>query len=41
VNLTELIDDAGRLGRIEAELNVTYLQEELSEGLIAREWLSL
>jgi hypothetical protein len=41
VNLTELIDDAGRLGRIEAELNVTYLQEELSEGLIAREWLSI
>ena len=41
VNLTELIDDAGRLGRIEAELDIKYLREELDNGMIAREWLSI
>lgn len=41
VNLTELIDDAGRLGRIEAELDFKYLREELDNGMIAREWLSI
>lgn len=41
VNLTELIDDADRLGRIEAELNIVYLREENGDGMIAREWLSI
>jgi hypothetical protein len=41
VVLTELIDEAGRLGRIEAELNLTHLQDISEGGLIHREWISM
>ena len=41
VNLTELIDDADRLGRIEAELNIVYLREDMGNDMIVREWLSV
>ena len=39
VVVRELIDEADRLGRIEAQINVTYLREYIEEDFIAREWL--
>jgi hypothetical protein len=39
VIITELYDEAGRLGRIEATINITYLVKHSSSDLISREWL--
>ncbi len=39
VIITELIDQDDRRGRVEAELNLTYLREINSDNLIHREWL--
>ena len=39
VIITELIDQDDRLGRVEANLNLTYLREINSQDLIFREWL--
>ncbi len=39
VNVTELI--GGGTGRVEANIEVLHLRENLAEGLIAREWLSI
>ncbi len=41
VILTELIDEGGRLGRIEADLSLTHLQEVTADGFIHQEWLIL
>ena len=39
VVITELIDQDDRQGRVEADLNLTYLREISSQDLIFREWL--
>ena len=39
VVITELIDQDDRRGRVEAELNLTYLREINSQDLVFREWL--
>jgi hypothetical protein len=39
VNITELFDEAGRLGRIEASINITYLVKRSSSDFISSEWL--
>ncbi len=39
VVITDLIDDIGRLGRVEAQLSITYLREYLGDDFIVREWL--
>ena len=39
VVITELIDDIGRLGRVEAQLSITYLREYQADDFIVREWL--
>ncbi len=39
VVLTGLVDEAGRLGRIEANLNLTHLMERGPDGFVHREWL--
>lgn len=41
VVLTGLVDEAGRLGRIEANLNLTHLMERGPDGFVHREWLLL
>ena len=41
VVLTGLVDEAGRLGRIEANLNLTHLMERGPDGFVYREWLLL
>ena len=41
VNITGLIDDDGRLGRIEAKLNITHLSEFQGDDFITREWVSI
>ena len=37
--ITELIDQNDRQGRVEAELNLTYLRESNTDNLIYREWI--
>jgi hypothetical protein len=39
VVITELIDGDGRLGRVEAQLSITYLREHIEQDFIVREWL--
>lgn len=39
VTVTELVDEDDRLGRVEAELTVTYLREVVDGEFILREWL--
>lgn len=41
VLLTGLVDETGRLGRIEANLNLTHLMERGPDGFVHREWLLL
>jgi len=41
VNITGLIDDDDRLGRIEAELKITHLSEFQGDDFITREWVSI
>lgn len=41
VVLTGLVDEAGRLGRIEANLHLTHLMEREPDGFVHREWLLL
>ena len=41
VNLTGLIDETDRVGRIEARLNIIYLHEILDNGMISKEWFSI
>tara|TARA_B100001769_G_scaffold273786_1_gene270726 strand:- start:15 stop:1082 length:1068 start_codon:yes stop_codon:yes gene_type:complete len=38
VNISDLIDQNDRRGRVEAKLNITYLAEEDSLGFIHKEW---
>ncbi len=41
VLLTGLVDETGRLGRIEANLNLTHMMERGPDGFVHREWLLL
>ncbi len=41
VNITELIDDQGRSGRIEAEMVVEHIEERDSNGFLLQEWFHL
>jgi len=41
VTISELIDDAGRSGRVEGSLNITYLREMNASHHIIREWFSV
>nr|MCS5537620.1 hypothetical protein [Candidatus Poseidoniaceae archaeon] len=41
VTITELTGGAAGLGRIEATLSITHLQEYVDENYIAREWISM
>tara|TARA_B100001093_G_scaffold273986_1_gene261883 strand:+ start:2950 stop:4041 length:1092 start_codon:yes stop_codon:yes gene_type:complete len=41
VTITELIDDAGRLGRVEGTLNATYLREMSDSSHVVREWFTV
>ena len=41
VVITELIDDAGRLGKVEATLEVIYLYESIKSGFISKEWVRI
>ena len=41
VVITELIDDAGRLGKVEATLEVIYLYESVKSGFITKEWVRI
>jgi len=41
VVITELIDNAGRLGKVEATLEVIYLYESIKSGFITKEWVHI
>ena len=41
VNITELIDDQGRSGRIEADLSIDHIEERNSNGFLLQEWFVL
>ncbi|MFL2976597.1 MAG: hypothetical protein ACJZ49_03520 [Candidatus Thalassarchaeaceae archaeon] len=38
VVITELIDEQGRSGRIEADLNISHIEERDSDGFLLQEW---
>ena len=38
VIITELIDEQGRSGRIEADLNISHIEERDSDGFLLQEW---
>ena len=39
VVITELIDEQGRSGRIEADLNISHIEERDSDGFLLQEWV--
>ena len=39
VIITELIDEQGRSGRIEADLNISHIEERDSDGFLLQEWV--
>ncbi len=41
VNITELFDDQGRSGRIEAEMIIDHIEERDSNGFLLQEWFHL
>ncbi len=41
VIITELFDDAGKLGKVEATLEVIYLRESVKSGFITKEWVRI
>ena len=41
VNITEVFDDSGKQGRIEANMNIVHLSEFVDEDFVTREWISI
>jgi hypothetical protein len=41
ITITELVDDAGRSGRVEGSLNITYLRETTASHHIISEWFTV